>query len=188
MSYGTLSLEQSEKLRPFLKDQRVYDLGAGDLRLSKTLLHLGAVHVVAVEKEADLRPTLTMRYSEGVGVRVPNVPEEITYLRTTFRDFREQAPLVFVSWPVNWVTGIQQVLAKAETVIYLGKNTDGISCGDSGIWNHLASREVLVHLPESQNTLIVYGRGRVVRRYLPEERVALDHDRIWSFEEHLQEV
>ena len=162
MSYGTLSLEQSGNLRPFLKKARVYDLGAGDLRLSRTLLHLGARHVFAVEKEADCRPAL----------------KEITYLHTTFRDFIDPAPLVFVSWPPNWETGLRPIMEKAETVIYLGKNTDGISCGDASIWKHLMTREVLLHRPEPQNTLIVYGPKRVERAQLCEERVALDQTRI----------
>ena len=87
-----------------------------------------------------------------------------------------------MSWIVNWDMSIVKVLADAEIVIYLGKNTDGSACGYDKMWEHLRSREVLAHVPDRRNTLTVYGPRVIVRPQTGEEIAFLHDHKVLSFE------
>ncbi len=68
------------------------------------------------------------------------------------------------------------MLNTARTVIYLGSNFDGVSCGSEEMFHELSRREVLALVPHKFNSLIVYGSQRVQRRLLPEEYAGLHRD------------
>jgi hypothetical protein len=51
------------------------------------------------------------------------------------------------------------------------------------MFEHLLGREILVHLPERKNTLIIYGNGVVQREPVPEEFAALNQEKMYSFRE-----
>lgn len=171
-SYGRLSDAQRELLRPFVADRIVHDLGAGSGALSLILLELGAAHVVAVDKEISL----------------PH-HNKITTVECYFDEYRSDDPIdtVLVSWPHNSSSpGLSFLVGLAKQVIYLGKNTDGSSCGTRELMVGLLSRPVLAHAPERQNTLTVYGesQGRYVDRQVTgEEYAALYETRMISFAE-----
>jgi len=168
MSYGKLNQAQRLAVTPHLVGKTLHDLGAGDLELAQECLSLGAKHVVAIDKEGMPRRSL----------------KRITKLHLSFAEFAGPAPTVVLSWPVNWVVeGLLRLVREAETVVYLGTNTDGMACGTKILWKHLATREVLAHVPVHGNTLIVYGALLVKsRKVLPEEYAALNTDEIYSFE------
>lgn len=167
MSYGRLNQAQRLAVTPHLIGKTLHDLGAGDLELAQECLSLGAKHIVAIDKEMSRRKQA-----------------KITKLHLNFSEFKEPAPTVILSWPVNWVVeGLLRIVKEAETVVYLGTNTDSMACGTKTLWKHLATREVLAHVPVHGNTLIVYGALlEKSRKVLPEEYAALNTDEIYSFE------
>jgi hypothetical protein len=57
-------------------------------------------------------------------------------------------------------------------------------CGYDGLWRALTAREVLTHIPDRRNTLIVYGpASRPNGRLLPEEYAALHQEHMWGYDE-----
>lgn len=170
MPYGKLSCAQADILRRHLGGRVVHDLGAGNLGLTRRLLDLGALSVVAVDKE-----------------RLPRLRDpRIRCVSTTFEKCLDTPDVAFVSWPSNRpLPGLVPLLHRAQLVIYLGKNTDGSACGHWTLFSSLLHREVLAYLPERENTMIVYGDpGKTVREPLGEEMAALTMDEcMWGFEE-----
>lgn len=170
MPYGTLTDQQLEVLGRFVTGQVVHDLGAGDLALSRTLLLQGAEKVYAVDK------ALPRKSPDPNIVLVPGY----------FHHYPAVPTVAFVSWPSNYADmGLVRVVERSQRVIYLGCNTEGTSCGSLMLFEHLCQREVLAHIPDRQNTLIVYGPATVSRKPLGEERAALTPSRVWSFQETL---
>jgi len=161
-----LSSPQARVVRRFVHGQTVMDLGAGDLKMALTLVDLGEHRVIAVDRHP-----------------LPDSPDSrVQGLQSYFHNLTERAKVVLASWIVNWRCGIVDILADAEIIIYLGKNTDGSACGYDMMWNHLRSREILAHVPDRKNTLTVYG-PRVVVRPLTGEEIAFLHDHtVLSFE------
>lgn len=145
--HGCLSPAQSEALIPFIRGRSVVDLGAGEGDLSEWLAENGAAKVVAVDKTPPgpgsyLHPAIycvTGRF-DALSDLVPDI--------------------AFVSWPVNQQqSGLFRILRNARMVIYLGKNTDGSSCGHPDMFEDMLRRELLVYLPERRNSLIVAGKS-----------------------------
>jgi hypothetical protein len=156
---GHLTEQQAATLAPFVASRTVMGLGAGALELANRLLALGARHVVAVDSH----------FPSGAAASGP----KISCLELPFRALTRREDVVVMSYPPNWPTGLAPILADAEIVIYLGKNTDATACGDAAMWNHLVRREVLAYVPDRKNVLIIYGPHNVVRRLTGEERGAV---------------
>lgn len=164
-----LNDNQLERLRPYVKDSSILDLGAGNLEGAQLMLELGARDVLAVDRFEMPKPSSS----------------RITTRTTQFQYLEETRSVVLASWIVNWQVDIEKFLEAADVVISISKNTDGSACGYRGMWEHLRHREILLHLPERQNTLTVYGPRHEVRPPTGEELAALwlDPMRMWSFEE-----
>lgn len=162
-----LSKQQLEELGPFVKDQSILDLGAGELEGSEMLLELGARDVLAVDARAMPEPS-----SSRISTRC-----------CQFHQLRETRPVVFASWVVNWPVNLEPLLDAAKVIISLSKNTDGSACGYPGMWALLSRREVLRYIPERPNTLTVYGPEIEKRPLTGEEFAALYQERVYSFEE-----
>ena len=152
-----LSEDQIRQLEPFVKDQSILDLGAAQLEGSELLVELGARDVLAVDRNRMPAPS-----SSRITTRVE-----------LFHNLEETRPVVLASWIVNWQVNIEHHLEAAECIISISKNTDGSSCGYQQMWELLRRREVLLHLPERQNTLTVYGPELVDRAPTGEEVAAL---------------
>ncbi len=170
MGFGYLSKAQKLAIKPYVSGCEVLDLGAGDLSLSRDMLRFGATHVVAIDKEIGPRP-----------------PKLVTKILASFTGYAarttEPIQVALISWPVNWpVPGLVELVAWSNIVIYLGTNSDGNACGFSELWKSLSKRTVIEHVPERENTLIIYGRDTLERENLPEEWAALNQENIWSFE------
>jgi hypothetical protein len=167
---GMLTPEMTQALTPFVQGRHIFDLGAYDLRLSKTLVDIGASKVTAVDRSE--MPSPSRLYPE---------------IETVQAYFKDVAPVeaAFVSWPVNWPCALLEVIQNADLVIYLGRNTDGMVCGYEALWRHLRGRDVLCHIPCPVNTLVVYGKPLKVPREkgLPEEMAAVYLDRVWTYSE-----
>ena len=168
-TFGFLSPKQEDVLRDHVRGKCVHDYGCGNLTLSARLLELGADKVFGVDRDPQSVPS-TLR-------------DRLFFHRGHFDHYRDVSDVAFTAWPANWNTGLHPLLEQSPKVIYLGKNTDSSACGYSEMWRGLMRREVLAHVPEKQNTLIVYGPALVTRDPLPEERAALDFTRVWSFED-----
>lgn len=167
MAYGRLTLEQELALRPHLGGSLVHDLGAGDLNLAADLLRLGAKHVVAIDKEPYRKKS----------------PQGITTVTCYFEEYSPPVEIAFMSWPRStFDTGLLNICRRARLVVYLGRNTDGSACGFPPLLQHLATRQVLAHVPDSYNSLIIYSSTLESRRYLPEEYAAIFQDKVWSHE------
>jgi hypothetical protein len=155
-------------MRPFVTGKQVHDLGAGDLELAKQLLTLGASEIVAIDRH---------KMPKGAS-------PQIRVIEAYHHDVVEAADTVFVSWPVNWHdSGLLRFIDHASTVIYLGTNYDGSACGFPEMFEHLMKREILKHIPDPKNTLIVYGSRAISRNQVGEEFAALHQERIYSFED-----
>lgn len=165
---GHITPAMADVLQPHVSGKHVHDLGACDLRLSMALVTVGAEKVTAVDRNP--MPTL-------------EAYPEIEPHQSHFDDFIGSPRIAFVSWPVNWPCGIPRLIRNAEKVIYLGKNTDGLCCADPQFWDMVTRREVLDHVPNEANTLIVYGKESGRRSLLPEEMAAVYTEKMWSFAE-----
>jgi hypothetical protein len=173
MSYGKLSRAQSEALKPFVREW-IFDIGAGDLELSHELLRLGAVGVTAIDKEFHVQE------------RQPNWRLDLWKWDYDSDLMSGPVTLPFVSWPVNhFSAGLMRFAAQCKSLIYLGSNTDGNACAFPLWFELLLYREVLLHVPEPTNTLIVYGPFMTSpREPLPEEYAAIHRERVLRFGEH----
>lgn len=163
--YGRLNPEQKKAIQPFVRGHQVHDLGAGDLNLAVELLKLGATGVTAIDKEDPPKKTLD---------------PAITYTKALFSAFAKlQADVAFVAWPMNHANpDLNEICMNAQTVIYLGKNTDGTACGDRSLFDIFLYRKLLAYVPHRDNTLIILGKTlRKPRKPTGEERAGIAH---WS--------
>jgi hypothetical protein len=168
LGYGSLSLAQARTLRPHVLGRRIHDYGCGTLALSAQLLVLGATHVTCIDKEPVRRVPAALR-------------SRLTFVLAPFQKYPGSDEVAFVSWPVNWDTGLHVLLRQSPVVAYLGKNADDTCCGYSQMWEELSRREAFAYVPEKRNTLIVYGPTLVARPNLPEEMAGMDHSVSHSF-------
>jgi hypothetical protein len=173
MFHGQLSKIQQEALKPYILGKKVHDLGAGGFELTHKLIDLGAEGVIAIDRYSPFPSPSFFDLAPNQG--------KIQFVQSYFHDYHEPIQTAFCSWPVNWQSGLDHIAARTETFIYLGSNTDGSMCGYQDMWQHLRTREILAHLPERKNTLIVYGPKTVDRPEVPEERAALNLDKMWSY-------
>lgn len=154
MSYGKLNLEQEKIVETYVKNQTVYDLGAGDCVLSEKILALGAKKVVAVDKE--------------------NFPcdKKIQKITSTFLKVFSLVKSIetsFISWPQHYaMDGLIELIRISDEIIYLGSNTDGNFCGNPDIFEEFRFRPVISYSPSKANTLIVYGKRGNKKRKITE--------------------
>lgn len=157
--WGHLDENQQRVLMNFVAGEVVHDLGCGDLSLAHRLVELGAKKVIGVDKE---KPRASVNR------------KEVTFKQCYFSEFSDEMKVAFVSWPVNREgTGIEALLQRTPTVIYLGHNFGGTACGSKSMFQHLSKRNVLAQMANRFNTLIVYGSELVTREPIPEEQAAL---------------
>lgn len=166
---GRLTPDQWRAIEPYLDGRTVYDLGAGNLELAHGLDKYGARKVIAVDRSPMPTPWKAC----------------IQTVQTHFHQLEapDHLEVAFLSWPVNWNTDVEDLLERADIVVYVGCNTEGLSCGGPALWKHLTQRKVLVHAPARHNVLIVYGEEDPLRPFLPEEQAATDTDKVWGFDE-----
>jgi hypothetical protein len=156
-SWGQCSPKQRRVIKSIIAGRVVHDLGAGSGAMAELLVELGARSVILVDQDEDER----------------HAPKGSTRLTTSFFALAANAQRIdvaFVSWPPTSaaeVAGLPTLCGSAETVIYLGKSTDGTACGSSDLFERFLRREVLHYVPERRNTLIVYGKVRGLRTRLP---------------------
>lgn len=176
---GQLTEAQKTVLRDVVKDQVVYDLGAGSCNLSRELLKLEARKVIAIDRQLP-NGVDPVAYEDGNGVKRLVKP----LLSQAY--FHELDPIesgvAFVSWPQLYVKELVRVVEKAPTLVYLGCNTNLTACGPAEFWEHVSDREVLHHEPDFRNTLLVYGKTVVDRELVLEELAGLDRSRVYYFE------
>lgn len=192
MTFGHMSDAQCAEVVPVVKDRVIHDLGAGDLGMAHLLVELGAKHVVAVDR------------AESIAVKAlkPDGPIEFhrmdhdAYVSQGMRDRYEmvsapsprfaqpQKPdVVFMSWPFNMPdSGLLLLASMAKSVIYLGSNWGGTACGFPDLFEHFVTRELVAHIPERPNTLIVLGAQlEWPREPTQEEMGGMDLERIYMF-------
>ena len=177
ISYGNLNDEQEAVLRRFVMGYNVHDIGAGQLALARKLVELGAHAVTALDKiYADFRHN---NFDDCRSWAAP-LPQ-ISLVGEHFEEYARHGHFIdvaFVSWPeTNNQKRIVDLLRGARTIIYLGSNFDGTSCGSAEMFRYLSQRSVAAVVPHKYNSLIVYGHEYPVqRRLLPEEYAALHRD------------
>jgi len=175
-SWGQCSPKQRRVIKSIVAGRVVHDLGAGSGAMAELLVELGARKVILVDHDEDEQRT----------------PEGCERIARSFFAFAATVPKIdvaLVSWPptsADEVPGLPTLCGQAETVIYLGKSTDGTACGCPELFEWFLRREVLRYVPERRNTLIVYGKVRGLRTRLPrgEELAGLlrDHCGVFSFD------
>lgn len=125
--------------------------------LSHKLLDSGAERVIAIDRN-DM-------FGDFINLKT---------VQCHFHNYKEPIHTAFISWPVNWDSGLDHLVFRSHVIIYLGTNMDGTMCGDRQLWNVLCKREILEHIPDRQNTLIIYGPEQINRELIPEECAALN--------------
>ena len=162
-----ISQEQESALRPYLEGKVVHDLGAGDLTLAQYLVNAMEVfHVFAIDRDENSTDN-----------------PKIECITSHFKDYTiiDSISVAVMSWPVNWACSLELRAAESDVVVYIGKNTDSSACGDPTLWNHLILRQVLLYMPTFKNDLIIYGPETGERELLPEEKAALDQNKIYNW-------
>jgi hypothetical protein len=182
-NFGKLNPRQQRVVSQHVRGKKVSDLGADDLSMAQELIDLGAYRVFAYDQHP-------------MGEGTPKIWPDFSH-----RSFSELAPhftpdwcgaAAMLSWPINTLGrgetyALIQILRNCPKVMYLGKNTDGVCCGSDHLYHYLAFREVLDHVPDRQNTLVVYGEEREGRReVLPEEIAGMMNRAIVSYAESKQ--
>lgn len=179
-SFGELTEEMKKVVGSYVKGHMVFDLGAGDLSLSKTLLTLGARKVCAIDKEELHDPRQPI---EGINF-FNGYFDEFLKLNPNFRP--SPNAVAFLSWPANHkMDGLLEILRRFKTIIYLGCNTGGSSCAWPTFFHTMYMRPVLAHVPYKRNTLIVWGKHDPTHQHRDlclEEHAGGSH-RLFEFEE-----
>jgi hypothetical protein len=166
-SYAVLAPEQKDELARVVAERRVIDLGAGNMALSIEMIEMGAAHVTALD------------YVESRHPRALAFASRLSVIRSVFHDVvddLETADIAMLSWPQNTTHDaleIVQILRKHPRVAVISKNTDGVSCGCTLIYEYLATRELLAYHPRRANTLMVYGAPCAPRLMVGEERAGM---------------
>jgi hypothetical protein len=148
MTYGRIDSDQGETIAKIVRGQVVIDLGCGDGGWAKFICGCGPKKVIALDKQVPQHKS--------------DPPDQIVWTEKLFEDYLADGPehydIAFLSWPVNRrIPALQVLVDRAKIVIYLGKNTDGTSCGWAGLFDALSQRAVRFYEPRRANTLIVYG-------------------------------
>ena len=165
--YGTFPSNFCKAIAPFIKGQRLVDLGSGDMGRTDVLRLLDPAVILAVDKEPrgpapELHPTI--------------IPLQ-GYFKDVLKTIEVFAPTVaHIAWPINNpMPGLIEILELVPTVVYVGCNTDGSSCGDIPLFKYMLTRALTLYLPEQQNSLIVLGgKLKTPRSPTPEEDAALN--------------
>lgn len=181
---GRLNRFQQEAVQYYVKGRFVWDLGAGAMGWAHELVKMGAKHVTAVDQLYKYRHE---NYLNNMRDWKKCAPDGVEVDDRTFFELVGTGPrrlsVAFVSWPeqsYGATCGLELLVDRAETVIYLGNNFDCTACGSAPFWNMLTQRKVLCTLPSRINTLTVYGgkatRYGVAPQLLPEEAAALSSE------------
>lgn len=169
--HGFLSSEQKKVLAPFVKGHVVHDFGAGPLLMATELTALGARKVVAVDKSLPVQPATP----------------DIVLRDIRFENWFDPTKIAFVSWPISIsesCRALKRICERASRVVYLGKNTDGTSCGTPELLSSFLFRDLLAYAPDPRNCLIVLGNFLHEQRVpTGEEWAGINDDEMWSFEE-----
>jgi hypothetical protein len=158
-SFGRLTPEQLDALRPLVRGRRFRDYGCGNMYITALIAGLGARHIEAIDAEKHVVPATRERL--------------IKFRRTTFASLPLSQRGAIVSWPWKEGVGLLRHLQHAPTIIYLGKNTDGVACGHLRFWKMVIRRRVLEYIPDARSTLIIYGEPQDRSRLMPEEYAAM---------------
>jgi len=177
-SMWTLTDDQAIALANAVQGKVVWDLGSGDSSLSRIVLHMGAKKVVSVDRNP---PVKIKRAAEPWWVH------EVRH--TTFEDLNQEDEMrdavALLAWPQNCSTpGLAHLVRWFEnSLVYIGSNTNGAVCGMENLWNHLAQRSVVTHIPHEYNVLTHYGSSwGAGRSLLPDERAATSEEVVSYFD------
>ncbi len=179
MAYGGLTPEQRACLGEYVQGRHVWDLGAGDCQVALACIAAGATRVTAVDK--DPPPAWLVRKP------VPG----LYYQRGYFEHTRPLGVLdvVVLFWPINHPCGLTELVARARRVVYVGQNLGGTACGDPALYGHFLGRELLRHIPDRQNTMLVLGDPlSTPRPPTGEEQGGLDQTTVHPFGEFYPEL
>jgi len=158
-AYWYLTPPMKDVLHAHVRNTLVYDIGAGDLSLSK-LMAKTASEVIAIEPYAPSHA----------------LPKNVTLIKDYLTEVSlpDTLPVVMLSWPTLYEYGITGILAQAEKVMVIANMFGGTSCGSQEMWESLMCREVIDYYRHPKNTLIVYGNTSSPRPLLREEKAVLD--------------
>jgi len=170
--YVHLTDEIFDTIDPYVRGKRGVDFGAGDLQATQMVTkRLQPAAILAIDKYPARKP----------------LPPPIVFKRALFRDvtcedvadYRDFAILFWPNICPFIYDGLKGVLGQFTTVIYCGTNFDGTACGWPNLFEYFLSRELLAHVPDQKNSLLVLGNAQANRRSpTPEEDAGIDRSEI----------
>lgn len=158
--YGMFSEEQFDVFSRCVKGKNVIDLGCGH---EAPLCHLAVAHgasfVMGVDKE--LSPRSRRHFSKNMILWEKDFLQIEAAMDTSWRIWFDQMTpfdIAIVSWPINsWQPGLTSLLERANRILYLGKNTNGLSCGDEILFSYFLTRRIEESVQNSVNDMTLYG-------------------------------
>lgn len=181
MSWGKPHPSMRNPLYLAIQGKHVLDLGAGDFTLSRYLLQHGAKFVTAVE------PHNPSRYGPPVKAPPNFVHLPVYFDNDTLPDYIKttNVEVAFLSWPANHhLPGLLPLLREIPTILYLGTNFNGTSCGHPALFKFFLTRELVAFVDrQPHNSMIILGERlpKGQRLPTPEEDAALAEDVIFSY-------
>lgn len=176
--FTRLTPDQRRCLTQLLKPgESLMDFGCGTGRMALWFSKLG-LQVHAYDKELDddeVVPGVTWEETTFDEL-CERVWDDDEFLRLLIRS------TAFVGWPANSSsTGLSFLVRRMPRVIYVGNTFDSTTCGRQDLWAELSLREVLHHVPDRKNSLIVYGDRIGKRQLLAEEAAAFDQLKVHEY-------
>lgn len=162
--FGLMEDEMHSRLREIVSGKTVWALGSGhDTQEAWQLLSFGASLVYAIDKHhrsGMVEPSFRRLHTGATGLG--DIVECRAYF-TEFEEFVERKDLrgpdiAFIKWPpVSPTVRLTQLISRAASVVYIGRNDGVTACGNSSLWRCLRGRLVREEITGKHNDMIVYG-------------------------------
>lgn len=173
MGYWSLTEEQEQALIPHIKDQVVFDMGAGDLSLSHKLIEFGAKRVFSIDTK------ITGAVQDPRIIPCTGTFMELYELTIKNPDF------VFVgSWLINRRTSAVLYMLQATKIVLLANQFDGTACGHIREYRLTSKLELFEYIPDRANCLLIVGNQFKKRPITILEKAGMDDHRMYMYADH----
>jgi hypothetical protein len=137
-----------ETVAQVVAGKTVLDLGCGTGFVANQLREAGATSVLEVDQHE----------TAPISRNIEDGPGKLRY------------DVAMISWPTrHWPIETERWLQRAPTVMYLGSNVNGTTCGSEALFFYLRRRHLHAYVPHPRNSLVVVTHHLGVRRQMTHE-------------------